>query len=63
MPPTTDRSREEVINVHLARLLRVRLGLNTAAETLRGGAWPDIIVRRADGPVVIETELEPGAHR
>ena len=59
MPSTTDRSREEVINVHLARLLRVRLGLNTAAETLRGGAWPDIIVRRADGPVVIETELEP----
>ena len=59
MPAQTDRSREEVINVHLARLLRVRLGLNTAAETLRGGAWPDIIVRRADGPVVIETELEP----
>ncbi len=59
MPSTVDRSREEVINVHLARLLRVRLGLNTAAETLRGGAWPDIIVRRADGPVVIETELEP----
>lgn len=59
MPATPDRSREEVINVHLARLLRVRLGLHTAAETLRGGAWPDIIVRRADGPVVIETELEP----
>ena len=59
MPATTDRSREEVVNVHLARLLRVRLGLNAVAETLRGGAWPDIIVRRADGPVVIETELEP----
>ena len=59
MSATTDRSREEVINVHLARLLRVRLGLNTAAETLRGRARPDIIVRRADGPVVIETELEP----
>lgn len=61
MPATTDRSREEVINVHLARLLRVRLGLNTAAETLRGEAWPDIIVRRTDGPVVIETELEPAS--
>ncbi len=59
MPATTDRSREEVVNVHLARLLRERLGLDVVAETLRGGARPDIIVRRTDGPVVVETELDP----
>lgn len=59
MPATTDRSREEVVNVHMARLLRVRLGLNAVAEMLRDGAQPDIIVRGTDGPVVVETELDP----
>ena len=43
MPATTDRSCEEVLNVHLARLLRESLGLNTVAEKLRDGTWPDVI--------------------
>ena len=55
------RSREEVINVVLAQLLRERLGLSTAAETIRGHARPDIILRRPDGPVVLEVEFEPAA--
>ncbi len=55
------RSREEVINVVLAQLLRERLGLSAAAETIRGHARPDIILRRPDGPVVLEIEFEPAA--
>ena len=55
------RSREEVINVVLAQLLRERLGLSTAAETMRGHARPDIVVRRPEGPVVLEVEFEPAA--
>ena len=61
MPAPPDRSHEEVINVALARLLRERVGLTTAAETLHGRARPDIVVRRADGPLVLEVELEPAA--
>ena len=61
MPAPRDRSHEEVINVALARLLRERVGLTTAAETLHGRARPDIVVRRADGPLVLEVELEPAA--
>ena len=61
MPFPRDRSHEEVINVALARLLRERVGLTTAAETLHGRARPDIVVRRADGPLVLEVELEPAA--
>ncbi len=55
------RSREEVINVVLAQLLRDRLGLSTAAETIRGPARPDIVLRRPEGPVVLEIEFEPAA--
>ena len=61
MPATRDRSHESVINDALARLLRERVGLTTAAETLHGRARPDILVRRADGPIVLEVELEPAA--
>ncbi len=61
MPTPRDRSHEEVINVALARLLRERVGLTTAAETLHGRARPDIVVRRGDGPIVLEIELEPAA--
>ena len=61
MPSAADRSREEVINVVLARLLGDRLGMSAAAETLHGRARPDIVLRRADGPVVLEIELEPAA--
>ena len=55
------RSREEVINVVLAQLLRERLGLSAAAETIRGHARPDIVLRRPEGPVVLEIEFEPAA--
>ena len=61
MPAPRDRSHESVINDALARLLRERVGLTTAAETLHGRARPDILVRRADGPIVLEVELEPAA--
>ena len=57
--PTKDRSHESIINDTLARLLRERSGLSTAAETLHAGKRPDIIVRLAEGPVVLETEFEP----
>lgn len=40
-----DRSHESIINDALARVLRERAVLNTAAETLRERARPDIIVR------------------
>ena len=57
--PTKDRSHESIINDTLARLLRERSGLSTAAETLQGGKRPDIIVRLSEGPVILETEFEP----
>ncbi len=57
--PTKDRSHESIINDTLARLLRERSGLSTAAETLHDGKRPDIIVRLSEGPVILETEFEP----
>ena len=54
-----DRSHESIINDTLARILRERCGLSAVAETLHDGRRPDIIVRLAEGPVVLETELEP----
>ena len=54
-----DRSHESIINDTLARFLRERCGLSAVAETLHGGKRPDIIVRLSDGPVILETELEP----
>ena len=59
--PTKDRSHESIINDTLARLLRERSGLSTAAETLHAGKRPDIIVRLSEGPVILETEFEPAA--
>ena len=57
---TTDRSHESIINDALARVLRERCNLpSAAAETLRAGKRPDIVVRLAEGPVVVETEVEP----
>ena len=61
MPATIDRTHESVINDALARVLRERMGLTTAAETLHGRARPDIVLRRDGGPVVLEVELEPAA--
>ena len=57
--PTKDRSHESIINDTLARLLRERSGLSTAAETLHDGKRPDILVRLSEGPVILETEFEP----
>ena len=54
-----DRSHESIINDTLARLLRERAGLSTAAETLHDGKRPDIIVRLPEGPIILETEFEP----
>ena len=56
---TNDRSHETIINDTLARLLRERLGLDAAAETLQGPARPDVIVRLEHATVVIEVEIEP----
>ena len=58
---TKDRSHESIINDTLARLLRERSGLSTAAETLHAGKRPDIIVRLPEGPVILETEFVPAA--
>ena len=55
----SDRSHESVINDTLARFLRERCGLSAVAETLHDGRRPDIIVRLSEGPVILETELEP----
>ena len=54
-----DRSHESIINDTLARFLRERCSLSAVAETLHDGRRPDIIVRLSDGPVILETELEP----
>ncbi len=54
-----DRSHESIINDTLARFLRERCGLSAVAETLHGVRRPDIIVRLSEGPVILETELEP----
>ena len=58
---SSTRTHESIINDTLARLLRDRLGLSTAAETMHGRARPDIVVHRPEGPVVLEVELEPAA--
>ncbi len=58
-PPPKDRSHESIVNDALARLLRERVGLSAAAETLHGGLRPDIIVRLTDSVVIIEVEIEP----
>ena len=58
-PTDGDRSHESVINDTLARFLRERCGLSAVAETLHDGRRPDIIVRLSEGPVILETELEP----
>ena len=54
-----DRSHESVINDTLARFLRERCSLSAVAETMHDGRRPDIIVRLPEGPVILETELEP----
>ena len=63
-PPMTvhsenPRSHESILNGALAHLFRERAGLDAAAETLHGGRRPDVLVRRPEGPVVVETEFEP----
>ncbi len=55
----SDRSHESIINDTLARFLREGCGLSAVAETLHDGRRPDIVVRLSEGPVILETELEP----
>ncbi len=56
-----DRSHESILNAALARLWAVRGNLDAVAETLQGRRRPDIIVRRTNGPVIVETEFVPAA--
>ena len=58
---TQNRTHESIINGTLAQFLRERCGLQAVAETLVDGKRPDIIVRRTDGPIIIEIEVEPAA--
>ena len=58
-PATVSRTHEIVINVALARVLRERLGLTTAAEEMLGRSRLDIVLRRDGAPVVLEVEIEP----
>lgn len=54
------RNHESIINDALTRLLRERVGLSAAAETLHGGRRPDILVNRPQAtPVILEIEIEP----
>ncbi len=48
-----------MINAALAQIFRERCSLDAVAETMHGGRRPDIVVRLPDGPVVVETELDP----
>ncbi len=58
-PSTVSRTHEIVINVALARVLRERMGLTTAAEEMLGRSRLDIVLRRDGAPVVLEVEIEP----
>ena len=58
-PATVSRTHEIVINVALARVLRERLGLTTAAEEMLGRSRLDVVLRRDGAPVVLEVEIEP----
>lgn len=59
MPQPRDRSHETIINEALSRFLRDRCNLDAVAETLRDDKQPDIIVRLAEAPVLLETEVHP----
>ena len=56
--PPSDRNYESTVNDALARLLRERMSLNAASETLHGRR-PDIIVRLQNRAVILEIEIEP----
>ena len=56
---TSDRSHESIINDALARVLREAVGLDAVAETLHAGRRPDILVRLAESPVIVEVEIAP----
>lgn len=57
-PTQADRNYESTVNDALARLLRERMNLNAASETLHGRR-PDIIVRLQNRAVILELEIEP----
>ena len=54
-----NRNYESTVNDALARLLRERMGLDAASETIHGGRRPDILVRLQDIDVILELEIEP----
>ena len=54
-----DRTHESVINGALAQLFQERFGLAAVAETLHDGRRPDVVIRLPQGPVIVETEVEP----
>ena len=54
-----DRTHESVINGVLAQLLQEHFKLSAVAETLHESGRPDIVVRLPQGPVIVETEVEP----
>ena len=56
-----DRTHESVINVVMAQVLQEHFGLPAVAEILLEGARPDILVRVPQGPVIVETEVEPAS--
>ena len=58
---THDRTHESVINGVLAQLLQERFKLSAVAETLHESGRPDIVVRLPQGPVIVETEVEPAS--
>ena len=53
------RTHESVINAVLAQALQERFRLSAVAEIQHGGYRPDIVIRLPQGPVIIETEVEP----
>ena len=62
VPPVDQRAtrvHEATVNVALAQVLRDDFGLDAQAEVVISGRRPDVLVQRAAGPVVIESEFAP----
>ena len=57
--PSSRRQHESTVNVALAELLRDILQTDVEAESLHGRSRPDIIVRKPNEPVIVETEFFP----
>ena len=57
--PSSRRQHESTVNIALAELLREILQTDVEAESLHGRSRPDIIVRKPNEPVIVETEFFP----